>query len=500
MSLLKKLAGETVIYGLSNVVSRLINFLLVPYYTRVLDNAADYGVVNVMYGLVGLLLVLFTYRMETGFFRFGSVPEDKERVFSTAMISLLTTTPILVASLILFAQPIAEFINFPDCSRYVIWFAIIIGMDTLTRIPLARLRLDGRPKRFLAIQLTNIFVNVGANIFFINICPWLIENGHDWVHSFYNPERLVDYVFISNMIASGVMLLMLSPEFLKIQRLFDISLYKRILWYVLPLIPAGLAAIINETFDKPLLEWLLPGTKEDNLKTVGIYGANYKLAALMTIITQGFNYAAEPFFFNNSSRSDVQKLYGKVAQSFAIIGSFAFLAIMLFLDVALLILGDSYNNQGGENIIPIILMANLCLGLYYNIAIWYKLADRTIIGMYIAIVGASITLLFNILLIPEYGYIVAAWTTLICYAVMLVLAYLTGQKYYPIHYPIRRIAVYILLALGLYFFSGWFQDYMEIDKSILYLFNGFILILFLGIIYRLEKNALIQDIFKQKYE
>lgn len=496
MSLLKKLAGETVIYGVSNVVSRLINFLLVPYYTRELVNTADYGVVNVMYGYVGLLLVIMTYRMETGFFRFGSKDEDRSKTFSTSMISLLTSTPIFVILLIIFSQDIANLINYPDSPRYVVWFALIIGMDALTRIPLAKLRLDSRPKMFLAVQLTNIFVNVGSNIFFITLCPLLLENGHEWVNTIYNPDRLVDYVFISNLIASAVMLLMLSPSFLSIKREFDKDLFKRMFWYVLPLIPVGIAAIINETLDKPMLEWLLPGTQEENQAQVGIYAANYKLAALMTIITQGFNYAAEPFFFRNREQKNTSKLYGRVGQSFALLGSIAFLGIMLFLDFALMILGDNYTQQGSE-IIPIILMANLFLGLYYNFAIWYKLSDKTIMGLYIALVGASITLLMNFTLIPTWGYMASAWATFACYAVMATMAYLLGQKYYPIHYPIPRMALYILLALGCYFMSTWINS-LEILKGWEYLGSLLILLLYLTIVYLLEKNHLIKAIFKSE--
>ncbi len=496
MSILKKLAGETVIYGFSNIASRLINFLLVPYYTRVLVNTADYGIVNVMYGYVGLLLVFFTYRLETGFFRFGSSsPELKEKTFSTTMISLLTTTPIFVTLFILFAQPIAELINYPDHTRYIIWFALIIGMDTLTRIPLAKIRLDSKPKRFLLVQMTNIFVNVGANLFFINGCPWLIDLGYEWPKQIYDSSRLVDYVFISNLLASAVMLIMLLPEIFSIRRIFDVKLYKNILAYVWPLIFVGIAAIINETLDRPMLEWLLDGTQEENQSIVGIYSANYKLAMLMTIITQGFNYAAEPFFFKNKERDDVKSLYGVVGQAFAFIGSIAFVGIMLYLSLALEILGPKYN-QGGHDIIPFILMANLCLGLYYNFSIWFKLSDKTIIGMYIAIFGAILTLSMNCILIPKVGYIAAAWTTLTCYFTMATLAYLLGQKYYPINYPIGRIFTYIVLALGAYTISVYLNHYLDfIGKETLFI-NTFIFLIFIVIMYFLEKDHLFRKILK----
>ncbi len=495
MSILKKLAGETVIYGFSNIASRLINFLLVPYYTRVLVDTGDYGIVNVMYGYVGLLLVFFTYRMETGFFRFGSKKEEREKAYSTVMTSLFTTTPILVTLLILFSSPIASWINYPDHVRYVIWFALIIGMDALTRVPLAKIRLDSRPYRFLLIQMTNIFVNVGANLFFINGCPWLLEQGHDWVSHIYNPDKLVDYVFISNLIASAVMLIMLLPEITSVKRMFDWNLYRKIWNYVWPLVFVGIAAIINETLDRPLLEWLLDGTQEENQKTVGIYSANYKLAMLMTIITQGFNYAAEPFFFKNVDREDMKSLYGTVGQAFAFIGSFAFLGIMLYLDLALGILGENYK-QGGQDIIPIILMANLCLGLYYNFSIWFKLSDKTIMGLYIAIIGAGITLGMNFTLIPQIGYIAAAWATLVCYSVMAILAYLLGRKYYPIHYPIGRILTYIVLALGAYSISSYINSNFGIPENMTLAVNTVILIVFTGSMYLMEKDNLIRKILK----
>jgi O-antigen/teichoic acid export membrane protein len=298
-------------------------------------------------------------------------------------------------------------------------------------------------------------------------------------------------------LSSDVMLLLLLPSFLTIKREFDKNLFKRIFWYVLPLIPVGIAAIINETLDKPLLEWLLPGTKEENLAQVGIYAANYKLAALMTIITQGFNYAAEPFFFRNKERSDTRKLYGRVGQAFALLGSLAFLGIMLFVDVALMVLGDSYTQTGSE-IIPIILMANLFLGLYYNFAIWYKLSDRTIMGMYIALVGAGITLGMNFLLIPHFGYIASAWATFACYAVMSTLAYILGQKYYPIDYPIKRMAIYILMALACYFVHIWLNANVELPNGWNHVVSVFILLTYIAVIYWMERDQLIREFLKKE--
>ncbi len=495
MSLLRKLAGETVIYGISNVAARMINFLLVPFYANILKSTGDYGVISIMYSYIGLVLVVMTFRMETGFFRFGSEKGNKGKAFSTAMISLLTTTPIIVALIILFAQPIANAIEYPDYTRYVIYLAVIVGLDTLTRVPMAKLRLDSRPYAFLTVQLTNIGVNVGLNLFFILLCPILLENGYDRISNIYDPTSLVDYVFISNIAASAVMLLMLSPQFLQIKERFDPALFKRLFWYILPLIPVGIAAVINEVIDKPMLGFLLGGTKAENDAVVGIYSANYKLAALMTIVTQGFNYAAEPFFFRNADRSDTKELYGKVGQSFAIVGSTAFLGIVLFVDIVVMILGENYR-QGGDEIIPVILLANLCLGLYYNFAIWYKLKDKTIIGMYIALVGAGITLTLNFLLIPQIGFMASAWATLACYFVMMILAYALGRKYYPIHYPIPRMLVYVGLALAGYALGLGLEKILPEGSSLIWFLKAIIFVSYLFAIYLLERNGLIATLRK----
>jgi len=493
LSLLKKLAGETVIYGISNVASRMINFLLLPFYAHVMEQA-DFGIVNVMYGYVGLLLVIMTYRMETGFFRFGSEKGNLQRTFSTVMTSLFVTTPIFVFLLIYFSGDIASLIRHPENARYVIWFAIIIGMDTLTRVPMAKLRLDSRPMMFLLVQMTNIAINVGANLFFFLLCPWLKTKGYDWVDQIYDPSRIVDYVFISNLLASIVVFLLLLPEFFKVQRIFDKALFKKIFWYVLPLIPVAIAAIINETFDKPLLEWLLPGTKDEKLAEIGVYSANYKLAALITIIIQGFNYAAEPFFFRNKDRKDTKVLYGKVGQAFALLGSVAFLGLALYVDVAKVILGGKFATTEGMAVIPIVLMANLFLGLYYNFAIWYKLSDRTIMGLYVALVGSSITLLVNFIFVPEWGYIASAWATLGCYASMATLAYLLGQKYYPIHYPIKRMATYVLLAVGIYALNNWCLNMWGDAAAFKYSLATGLLLSFFTILYLWEKDHLIKEI------
>ncbi len=492
MSLLKKLLGETAIYGVSYIVGRLLNYLLAPYHMKVFESTAEFGVIQELYAYVAFLIILFTYRMETGFFRFGAKEENRDKAFSTASISLLITTPILVGTFIVFSQSIANWLQYPDHSEYIIWFALILGFDALASIPFARLRLDSRPIRFASIKLTNILVNIGCNIFFLSICPSLKAKGHDWVDWVYREDIGVGYVFISNLVASTVQLLMMLPLYFKLRLKLDKELWKRKMKYVAPLILAGFAGIINETLDRTLLKKLLPGSLEENLEQLGIYSGNYKLAMLMTILIMAFNYAAEPFFFRNANRDDSKQLYGKIGQGFALVGSLAFLGIMSYLDLIHGIFTGGEKYRAGIHIIPIVLLANFFLGLYYNFGIWFKLSDKTMFGTYIAIGGASITILINVFFIPIYGFTASAWATLACYAFMATVAYLTGQRHYPISYPVKRMALYIIMALIGFGIIHFFHSFVAVGKVAEYGFNSIIFFTFIFIVYQLEKNGLIK--------
>jgi len=438
-----------------------------------------------LFTYAGILMVLYTYRMETAFFRFGSKKGNLDKAFSTASISILVSTAIFSLVMLAFLQPISSALNFENHPEYIAIVVLIIAFDALAALPFARLRLENRPIRFAIIKTLNIIVNIIFVFLFLDIIPERLE----FETNLFNDENKIRWVFIANLIASGVVLAMLLPMYKKIKWSFDKALWKKMFWYAAPLIIVGFAAVINQLIGLPLLENLLPGTLVENLEKVGLYSAAAKLAVFMNLFTQAFNYAAEPFFFKNADRSDAKQVYANVAQAFTMVGAFAFLFVMLYIDIIQLLLGESYRE--GLGVVPILLMAYLCLGLYYNFSIWYKLSDKTHFGAYISIGGVLITLLINFTLIPNptFGYYGAAWAALSCYAFMALVGYFTGQKYHPIPYPMGKIAFYILFALGGYLLSNYFTQLANPSLFLKLTFNTLIIIIFLGSLYLLEKKS-----------
>jgi O-antigen/teichoic acid export membrane protein len=483
---IKQLAGQTAIYGLSSIIGRVIGYLLIPLYTRVFI-PSEYGISNELYAYSSLLLVLVTYGMETAFFRFSEMEKDRSKVYSTAMISLLCSTILFIIIAFAFARPVAGIIRYSNHVEYVIWFVLIVSMDALTAIPFAHLRAANKAKRFATIKLANIFIYIGLNLFFLLLCPYLLKKGlfTGIISLLYNKEIGVGYIFISNLIASALTIVLLLPEYIGITYRFDRSLWKRMMRYALPLLIVGLAGIINETMDRIFLKFLLP--EKIAMAQVGIYGACYKISLIMTIFIQAFRFAADPFFFAKAKNKDAKLIYADVMKYFVIICVFIFLFVMLYIDIIKYFVGEKYYE--GLPIVPILLIANMCLGIYYNLSIWYKLTDKTRFGAFISIIGAVITTILNILLIPIIGYMGSAWATLICYASMMVLSFIYGQKHYHINYNLKKILGYTVLALIIFFVSKY--AYFDIP-ALRYGFNTFLLLIFAGIIYYYEKAALLK--------
>jgi len=483
MSLIKKLAGETAMYGLSSILGRLLNMmLLVPLHTRLLKTTSDYGAVTDLYATVAFLMVFFSYRMESAFFRFGTPVEDRNKAYSTGMISLFGSTAVIASLLLLFAQPIADALQYPQHPEYVRWFALILAFDCLAELPFARLRLEQRPKRFVFIRLSNIAVNIVMNLFWLVFCPWAADQGMDWVHLVWQPGQGVAYIFLSNLLASAFTLLLLFPQFRAVRAGFDAGMWKKMVVYAAPLIVVGLAGIVDEMFSRAMLKYLLPGTPEENLGQVGIFGANYKLAALITLFTQAYRYAAEPFFFRHANDKDSLRTQAEVTKWFTIAGAAGMLGILLFLDLVKYFIGEKFHS--GLHVVPILLCANLLLGVYYNFSVWYRLKDRTGLGAWISVAGAGITILLNLFLIPSFGYYGAAWVTLVCYAFMSWATWYTGQKHYPVPYPLARMALYPIVVLMLWGISSWLEPLLSIAAiwSIRVVFFG----AFMGLVYGLE--------------
>lgn len=482
----KKLAGQTAVYGVSSIIGRFLNYLLVPFYTRIFTTE-QFGIVTEMYAYVAFLIVILTYGMETTFFKFSSDRNDKDIVFSTSWISVFTTSLIFIIVATFFSVPIGNVLGYPNHTEYVIWFAIIIGLDAVSSIPMAKLRQLQKATWFMGVSLANIGINLGLNIFFLVYCrSHFMEHGVDsnaLVSSVYDPEIGVGYVFISNLIASIIKLVLLSPLMVSVKVKFDKQLWKTMMPYTMPLMVLGFAGIINETIDRVLLKQLLPMSTEEALAQTGIYGANYKIAMLMMLFIQAFRFAAEPFFFAQHKNDDAKENYAKIMNYFLVFCLLIFLGIMFFKDTVILFIGGDFRE--GQEVIPILLVANIFFGIVFNLSIWYKLSGKTKYGAVISIIGALITLVINYVTIPTIGYMGSAWATLICYVSMAIMSYIWGQKEYPIDYNLKRMLFYMGLTALFYIISLYVKSMT--GQMIGYSFNIFLLGIFVAVVYWLER-------------
>lgn len=444
---LKKLVGQTAIYGIPSIVARVINFALTPLYLVTLDEVSDFGVMGVMYAIAGFIAVVLTHGMETGFFNFARKEEDDKDVFNTGFSSVLLVTLLFALLSFVFATPIIDFIGYPGKEIYVYVFALLLSFDGLSALPFAWLRYKKKAKKFAFIRSLNIVINVLLTLFFFLLCPYLLENGN--AIPFFKMEDLVLYAFISNLIASLVTFLLLLPQMSFKFGFANKPLRKRMLLYSYPLIFTGMAGIINETFDRVLLKKLLPADVADH--EIGIYNAFYKLSMFMTLFVQAFRYAAEPFFFQEAKQLDAKKSYAKIMEYFiyACLGIFVILIVLLPYIAPVFIKDERYFlNPDGMRIVPILLLANMFLGIYYNLAIWYKLTNKNLYGAYIGIGGALLTLILNFIFIPSLGFVASAWITLLVYFTMTVISYLIGRKHYAVPYPLKKILLALIVVIG----------------------------------------------------
>ncbi|SHF79689.1 Membrane protein involved in the export of O-antigen and teichoic acid [Mariniphaga anaerophila] len=484
MNPFKKLAGDTAIYGMSSIVGRFLNWWLVPYYSFIFIPEV-YGVVTNLYSYVAFFLVLLLYGMETSFFRFASKSKNPENVYSTSLISVFSTSAMFVLLAAAFSKEIASFINYPEHSEYVVWLAIILGIDAFTAIPFARLRLNNRPVKFAAVKVINIAFNIGFNLFFLSVCPKILQGNPDSiVRIVYSPEIGVGYVFIANLLASIITFILLLPEIFKVSLKFEKELLAQMLSYGFPILIVGLAGMVNQNIDKILIPFLVP-EDQNPMFQLGVYGANYKLAVLMNMFIQAFRYAFEPFFFSRGESKDDPQVYATVMKYFVIFGLFIFIGMVLFIDVITLVISSGYHE--GLKVVPLILMANLFFGIYFALSLWYKLKDMTRYGAYMALTGAAITLALNFLLIPVFGYMGSAIAVFICYLAMMIMSYFIGQKYYPIPYDLKRIATYFLIAVAIYGLS-WFSA--SLPTVLKFSVNTLLLFAFVYAVYKLEKKQL----------
>lgn len=472
---IKQLFGQTAVYGLGIVLPRLLNYvLLTPFYTRVFDRAT-YGIITELYAYVVFLLVILTYGMETGFFRFASNSKEKGRIYTTVLSSLLVSSSIFIVLVMITGGSISSWMGYGDHPEYIRWLAVIVGIDAFTAIPFARIRLNNRPGKYALIRIIEVSLNIGLNLFFLWYCPKHTESS--LVSSLYNEQIGVGYVLISNMVASLIKLVLLSGEiWAAFRSSFNRIILGRILKYSYPLLVAGLAGTVNEALDRILLKHMIPA-EQLPMEQLGIYGANFKMAVLMTLFVQMFKYAAEPFFFSRSTDKNAKELYADVMNFFVGAGLMIFLGVTLYMEYFILFIGKGFRE--GAEIVPVVLLANLVMGIFFNLSIWYKLTNKTMYGAVLVIIGAAVTVLVNVLFIPRYGYVASAWAHLICYSLMVLLSYLWSRKHYPIPYKVGKILVYMVLALMIYYFNELFlQDIGRIrDLTSLLLLAGFALFL-----------------------
>lgn len=449
MNDIRKLAGQTVIYGFGTIVPRFLNYaVLTPFYTYIFKKG-EYGVVTELYAWMVLAMIILTYGMETAYFRFIKKEGNPEKVYSTSMISLFITSVTFLLLANIFIEPVSAFFNYSNNPEYIKMFSWIVAIDAFSAIPFAYLRGKNRPIIFSAIKIANVVVTISCVFFFLKIAPSILDRGGEWVLKIYNPDFGVGYVFLSNLIGSAFTLVCLFPFIWKIRPSFDRSLLKRMLNYSWPLLIGGFAGSFNDVLDKILLRRMIGGS--EGLDTVGEYGAGYKIGVLMSLFIQMYRFAAEPFFFERAGSKDAKKTYAVTMKYFVIIALIIYLIINLYIEAAQVIIGPLFRQS--LYVVPIISMGYFLFGIFVNQSIWYKIEDKTIYGVYLTLLGAAITVIINVLFIPKYGYSASAWAHIACYLAMVIASFIIGQKHYPINYDIKGIFIYTGLAIVLVLMS-----------------------------------------------
>ena len=491
---IKALAGQTVIYGMGTIVPRLLNYLLVPLYVRVFAPGV-YGQITDLYAWMALLIAVLTYGMETTFFRFTQ-KENPDKVFNNIVSCIITTTTVFLIFYVFLYKNFAHLIQYEHNTQYVLLLGIIVALDALTAVPFAKLRNNNKAKLFTVIKIANVTLCVGLNLFFLLVIP---ETALAISNKLFGPQAgLLVWVLISNVFSSLLSLVLLLPQFKNFHFELNKSLIRPMLAYSLPILLICLVGMVNEVADKILIKYLTPIPDAETLATLGmtaqeyaleqlgIYGANYKLAVLMTIFIQMFRYASEPFFFGKAKDRNAPELYAKVMTYFVIFCLLIFLGVMLYMDVLKYFVGkEGSDYHEGLIIVPIVLIANMFYGIVFNLSIWFKLTDRTFSGTIISIIGASMTLLCLFVLVPQIGYLGAAIAHLACYTAMMLVSYFWGQRVFPVPYQVGRIAFYMAFAIGIFLLSFVFSGQSLIIRMII---NTLLILVYLGTVFVLERK------------
>jgi O-antigen/teichoic acid export membrane protein len=485
LGVLKKLAGETVIYGLPSILGRFLNWWLTPLYTWIFI-PAEFGILSNILAYVAFLQVILTYGLETSYFRFASRSENPEKIFSTAMAALVVTSSLFILLIIFFSENIASLIGYASHTNYIIWMGFTVAFDALCSIPFAKLRLQSKPFKFAILKLINISLSIVLNVFWIYLCPKILASNPDSIIQYLYSDKIgIGYAFISYLIASLVTLILFIPDF-KIKKVnIDVDILFQLLKYGWPILIIGIAGMVNLNIDKILLPKL---TKINPIGELGIYSASSKLAILMTLFIQAFRFSFEPFLFSHYKNEDSKKVYAVVMKYFVILGLSIFLGVVFYMDIFKYFIGSTkMGYHEGIKVVPWLLMGNLLMGVFYTQSLWYKLTDQTHFGARFAIIGAIITLFVNVTLIPFLGYMACGYAFFVSSLVMTVISYLVGQKYFPVKYDMRRIGSYFFVSVILYLSSKYILfDNIFIKNG----FNTLLLFTFFFYVWMREKSDL----------
>ena len=477
-------------YGVSSIAARFLNYLVTPYLTNVLLSE-DYGKMSLVYSVLPFLNVLFTYGLETAYFRFSGREENKRSIYNTTASSIIISTFLLGGTLLLFHKQLASFAGigaYPELIKLSI-FTIVV--DTLCIIPFAKLRNDGRPRKYALIKIGGILAYLFFTFFFLSICYASAKKDPSsfWAHFVDTSRNPVYYIVLANLIQAGVTLLLLYKEVLAIRFRINRRLWGEIIVYSMPMIVTGMGGVINETMDRIMLNWWVPGTIGFKEQQVAIYSACYKLSILITLFVQAFRMGAEPFFFKQASGENPQRTYARVMKFFVIIISIMFLVVTLYLPVWRHFIARKL--WAGLSVVPILLLANMFLGIYYNLSIWYKLGKKTSAGAYITITGALITLVINYFFIPRFGYMACAWATFCCYGSMMLISYIWGQKEYRVPYAWKKLLAYMIIALVFFFIHKGIGAFIKKDMINMAI-GTLLLFIYLWFISLVEKKELVK--------
>ncbi|MDR3252871.1 MAG: oligosaccharide flippase family protein [Tannerella sp.] len=484
---IRGLVKDTAVYGLSSIMGRVLNWMLLPVYVRVLPNTGDYGVVTELYAWTAILLVLLTYGMETGLFRFINKTDEREplRVYGSILRSLAVTSALFFALVFIFLNPISSSLNYSAHPEFIAIMGTIIAVDAFCCLPFAFLRYQRRPVRFATLKLINIALSILLNIFFLVLCPLIEASYPKAIGWFYKPDYGVGYIFISNAITTLLTLVMLTPEIVAgLRARMNFPLLKRILKYSFPILILGIAGILNQSIDKMLFKFLFDD-KEYAENQLGIYGACFKIAVIMVMFIQAFRYAYEPFVFAKNKNTDSRKAYSMAMKYFIIFATIIFLGVMFYIDIIKLLLKPNY--YSGLSVVPIVMLGELFFGVYFNLSMWYKLTDNTRWGAYFSIFGCIMTVAIIIIFVPHYGFMACAWASFFSNLAMMLLSYFIGRRKYPVAYDLRSALFYAVVAAAFYA-AAMLPDVSSLALRLTY--RSILLILFLGLIYRREFHRL----------